>query len=238
MKLSFFRSLRNRHWRKSVILIAVGLAMLTASVLVPIYLYLPTWAYWDASFKIKPMGSNTLRLGPNLGSITRLMLIMEGEGVLEFEIEDQAGNTILEASLNAGRYFYELPANTINSYTISLRNSGLSQQSIYWIVWAFYYNTIFQLASMFPLIMGIYSFLISYKEKKVKLAVKQNNYFNVENTLAPKKQQSLGGSEEIEILFEKAIRLTNCNWEKKKSVRKPETDSKILNNRNDQVSLI
>jgi uncharacterized membrane protein len=165
------RFARAKEYWKGLLIVALGTLILMLSFFVSFSSFLPAWAYWDGSFMIGPDETNKIRVSPSLGSVTRFMLVISGDGLVNLVVSDHSGNVIIDERLEAGRYFYELPTSFLNVYSIFFKESSFSSHSFYWIVWAYYYNIILQLVSIIPLVFGTYLIASLYKNKRDKMLI-------------------------------------------------------------------
>jgi len=134
---------------------------LISSFLIPFHSYLPACMYVDDSYVVKPKEYRSLGVGLMLGSIVRGMLVVSGgDDYIRFSVEDSSGNNIVAGEAAQDRYFFEFQPSKTDSYTLILDNSGnLTEKSVYWIVWVYYYNVLFLLSSVVLVVTGIFTTL-------------------------------------------------------------------------------
>jgi hypothetical protein len=206
---------RAKDYWKGLLLVALGALIIMLSLLVPFSSFLPAWAYWDGSLIIGPDGSSEIRVDPSLGSVTRFMLVISGDGLVNLIVSDQSGNIVMDKRLESGRYTYDLPAGIMISYKIFLKDVSSSLHSIYWIVWAYDYSIILQLGSIIPLVLGAYLILSLYKHKrdemlitpkKIRKKIKPSTHEDSTNCL---QRAEILSQEETYSLLQEAAKLTD-----------------------------
>jgi hypothetical protein len=84
------------------------------------------------------------------------MLFIVGDEYVHFQVEDRGGEAVVDETLIPGRYFFQFQPGVSNTFDFFLENSGSLTQSVYWIVWVYYYTTAFQLLGTILSAIGSY----------------------------------------------------------------------------------
>ena len=152
-----------RPW-KEITLAILGVSLFVSTFLVPYQSFLPAWRQYNNSYAINPGGSSSFSITPSLGSTVQFMLEVSGEGSLHLSTKNEENRTVVDQILSSGRYFFSIPSGS-SVYSVSLENGGSSAQSIYWIVWMYYYNSTFQLMGI--TFAGLASFMLLAHRKNI-----------------------------------------------------------------------
>lgn len=157
---------------KGFTVIVLGVALLASSFLIPFHSFLPAWTYRDGSYTIKAREQSTLSIGLFSGSIVRGMLVITGgDGSISFRVEDSGAKVVTPQERARDRYFFEFQPIKTDSYVFILDNSDDSaEQSVYWIVWVYYYNFLFLFSGIILLVAGAIAMLIEERRLSRKVA--------------------------------------------------------------------
>ena len=112
------------------------------------------------------MGRRSLSINLMLGGVVRGMLVISGgDGSIGFSVEDSTGKNVIPENRASHRYFFEFRPDKKDSYVLLLDNGDDSaEKSVYWIVWAYYYNLVFLLLGAALSVAGIFTM---YREERI-----------------------------------------------------------------------
>ena len=161
------------------VLVGVGLILIFSSFLVPFQTFLPAWTHWQGEYVVEPQQSAGPAIGLYLGTMVKGMLVVKGnplfgptdDGEILFSVYDSSGKTVVPESLVHGKYIFEFQSwdNTIYYFVFKNNRNVVANESLYWIVWAYWYDIVFLISGIPIAIAGISlflkDFLIIRKEK-------------------------------------------------------------------------
>jgi len=152
---------------KALLLIFVGISLLVSSFLIPLHSFLPAWAHYYDSYIISPGGRSSLRIGLMSGSTARVMVASNGsEDHITFSIEDYDGKTIISERIASTENSFEFKPARTDFHVLVFENDGPVAQSVYWTVWVYYYDTLFQLLGVPLPILGVVMITLSHRKEK------------------------------------------------------------------------
>jgi hypothetical protein len=155
-QVSMFTPLKIKPIHKGFVVVILGLALLTSSFLVPYHSFLPAWDYQDDTYIINSGGRSSFSTSLGPGGFVQVMLFIVGDEYVHFQVEDRGGEAVVDETLIPGRYFFQFQPGVSNTFDFFLENSGSLTQSVYWIVWVYYYTTAFQLLGTILSAIGSY----------------------------------------------------------------------------------
>lgn len=161
-------SLRGPNIFGAFLLVVVGLSIFASSYFVPYHSLLPAWNYFDDSYIINPGGQNSFSTRLGIASIVEVMIVINGEGQVQFTAKNQEGQTIITEELDPGRYYFELPDSS-TTYNLFFMNDGSYIQSVYWIVWVYYYKPTFQILGSIVVATAIIISIIQWSKEETKI---------------------------------------------------------------------
>lgn len=153
--------------KRGPVLLGLGILLLIGSYLIPFQLFLPAWTHWDGTFDLGPGKRNGPYIGLYWGSMVRGMLLITGaNNDIELSIENINGRVIIPARIVADTYYFEFtsPDNSMYHFTFSNNMSINSSKSVYWIVWAYWYNLVFLAFGFLFLSVGI---VMTLRDEKI-----------------------------------------------------------------------
>ena len=152
---------------KALLLIFLGVSLLVSSFVIPLHSFLPAWAHYYDSYVISPGGRSSLRIGLMSGSTARVMVASNGsEDHITFSIEDYDGKAIISERMATTENSFEFKPARTDFHVLVFENDGPVIQSVYWTVWVYYYDTLFQLLGVPLPILGIVMIALGQRKEK------------------------------------------------------------------------
>ena len=142
---------------KLVISVFIGLGIFVSPFIFPYGSFLPTWSHHDDSFFIRPGEIGTLSVTSPLGNPIKVMLVISEDNCVRFLLKDQSERTITDETLADGRHYFWVQS----GYTFFFENVSTTSQTVYWIIWIYYYNIVFQFLGSIFSALSVVGFLLN-----------------------------------------------------------------------------
>ena len=136
-------------------MLILGLFLVISTFLIPFRSFFPAWSGYNGSYVISPGGRNSLEVRLPWGSIVKVELATTGDsGDIKFFVENSKGELFTEEKSTFDENTVEFHSSGMDSMVLILDNNGASQQSVYWTISIYCYNTTFQILGGALTILG------------------------------------------------------------------------------------
>ena len=101
------------------------------------------------------------------GSTVRVTVaIGDGNDHISFSIEDYEGKTVISEDLASEENLFEFQPSRTDFHVLVFENNSPITQSVHWVVWVYYYDTVFQLLGVPLPILGLVMIALGGKKEE------------------------------------------------------------------------